>query len=400
MHDRTPPKNSRRFDKTPSKASQKCQEQDFESLRFGKHEDGLPWGEKKLRGGAASGKFLSAYVQKVKQLGGDLAPDTLRRLYVDKELADKFAPLRYDVILVNMAPKAFKKEELLRKRQQDESRMDITGEQSAAEEIAGAQTGEDSGLTGDDVRKKLADGGWSADVRNDEENSAGERSSSRESPQASDDEDQSAESEVDLSPGSDAYSTSPMDNEYDMHRHMLQLKSFTTRDLAKQYALVVAKENWKSKRPQDLDAREHYTTKVLPYLAEQDAHIDSDDDEQLTLNFPECERRRGKAAYRIWGFTDSQVLVKKSKLEGPVDLDISFVQNANEFVAEDIRNAVNAMEEDEEQTLRLAALRRKLKLQAHEPATRARLEDGNSGEEVDESGEEQSGQESDYSEED
>lgn len=395
------------LDRKPPNASRKSKmEQEFDSLHFARFDDGLPWGEKKLRGGSASGKWITAYVQQVKQMRGNLEPDTLRNMYADKEMVDKFTPLVYQVTLVRIYPKMFKeaeeKREYLRqrrerkfKRQQEKfekaaarqaldpvNEAEESAEQPAAAEMDEAGEGGRPGLTGEDVREKLADGGWSGGGPNSEDDASSDGSSSDESTRASDDGNQSDDDDH-----------SKIRNPRDDYT-ISSLKSYTTRDLAKKSALKVAREMWKPQRP-DVDAWAHYKTNVLPYLAEQEEHSGSED-EELVLKFPECLRRGGQAACRIWGFTDSQVLVSEMKLKGPVDLDIGFVQNANDaFGVRNVRKAVELIDKEHEQTKKLADLRRALNLQAQEPAMAVESE----GEEVDESGDEQSDDLSEESEE-
>lgn len=185
------------LDRKPPNASRKSKmEQEFDSLHFARFDDGLPWGEKKLRGGSASGKWITAYVQQVKQMRGNLEPDTLRNMYADKEMVDKFTPLVYQVTLVRIYPKMFKeaeeKREYLRqrrerkfKRQQEKfekaaarqaldpvNEAEESAEQPAAAEMDEAGEGGRPGLTGEDVREKLADGGWSGGGPNSEDDAS------------------------------------------------------------------------------------------------------------------------------------------------------------------------------------------------------------------------------------
>lgn len=71
---------------------------------------------------------------------------------------------------------------------------------------------------------------------------------------------------------------------------------------------------------------------VLPYLTDEADKTDLDS-ELLCLDFPEFAFSGAKFDFQIWGFANAKVCVEKMKLEGPVSLGVSYVQDANDVYA-------------------------------------------------------------------
>ncbi|CAN8096624.1 unnamed protein product [Discula destructiva] len=355
-------------DLTPPNAPRKSkQQQAYECLTIAYNKSGLLSGTKKLLGGEASGKVVSVFVEKYRALVGDLEADGLRNQYVDKESANMYAPIRYQVSLIKTYPKVFKEaikhEEKTRKRNERQPKQIGKSEntqaenalceaQRPAEQLApeAEEQEEARALTGEEVRRALAKGPPATHLGDEDGTDDGVASSD------SDDGNQSDGTTRSSSPAGDSYDRNPRNPYAIPEVDYRAVKSFTDRELAANFALEVAKAEWKP-RVAHMDAHEHWKEVIIPYLTAQQAAIDPED-EELILEFPAFAFRRGKLNNRIWGFVDSKVTVQKMALEGPMDLDIPYVQDVNDVHQPAIvQRAADIQAQESSQAAKLVAAR-------------------------------------------